>query len=234
MTISSDFLRERNLIKHFRYIIYLYVFIGYCLAEAGSYEDFFQAVRVDDADTVTALLERGFDVNTPDASSSYALAIALSAASARVVQLLLHWPATHVDQRNANDETPLMMAALAGNLGVAQALIAKDADVNKPGWAPLHYAATHGHLEVMQLLLDHHAYIDAESPNGTTPLMMAALYGTPQAVKLLLQAGADPLLINQQHLSALDFAKSGSRDESEALLSAALRTRGAQETPSKP
>ena len=57
------------------------------------------------------------------------------------------------------------------------------ADVNKPGWTPLHYAATHGHLAIMDLLLEEHAYIDAESPNGTTPLMMAAHYGTPAAVK---------------------------------------------------
>jgi len=41
----------------------------------------------------------------------------------------------------------------------------------------------------MMLLLDEHAYIDAASPNGTTPLMMAAHYGTPSAVKLLLEAG---------------------------------------------
>jgi ankyrin repeat protein len=201
---------------------------------AGSYEDFFHAIKVDDAAAVTALLQRGFDVNTPDPESSHALAIALSVPSPRVVQVLLNWPATRVDQRNAQDETPLMVVALRGNLAVAQALIEKDADVNKPGWTPLHYAATNGHLDVMQLLLEHHAYIDAESPNGSTPLMMAALYGTPQAVKLLLDAGADPFLKNQLQLGALDFAKSGSREESEALIAAAMRTRSAQKMPTKP
>ena len=59
----------------------------------------------------------------------------------------------------------------------------------------------------MELLLENHAYIDAESPNGTTPLMMAAHYGTPAAVKLLLEAGADPTLKNQLGLTAIDFAR---------------------------
>jgi ankyrin repeat protein len=222
------------LIKHFRYIVYLYVFIGYGLVLAGSYEDFFRAIKVDDVAAVTDLLQRGFDVNTPDPNSSHALAIALSGPSPKVVQLLLTWPATHIDQRNAQDETPLMMAALRGNLAAARALIDKDADVNKTGWTPLHYAATNGHLDVMQLLLEHHAYIDAESPNGSTPLMMAALYGSAAAVKLLLDAGADPQLKNQLQLSALDFAKSGSHEESAALIDGSMRGRRAQAMPIKP
>jgi ankyrin repeat protein len=52
-----------------------------------------------------------------------------------------------------------------------------------------------------------HAYIDAGSPNGTTPLMMAARYGTGEAVDLLLAEGADARLKNQQGLTALQFAE---------------------------
>ena len=99
-----------------------------------------------------------------------------------------------------------MMAALKGHLDLVKKLIDRGADVNKPGWTPLHYAATSGHLAIMELLLEHHAFIDAESPNGTTPLMMAAHYGTPAAVKLLLEAGADPTMKNQLGLTAIDFA----------------------------
>ena len=118
-----------------------------------------------------------------------------------------------------------LLAALKGLLEVCQQLVAANADVNKPGWAPLHYAATHGHLDVMQLLLDHNAYSDAESPNGTTPLMMATQYGSPEAVKLLLDAGADPTLKNAQGLSALDFAQRAARPDSEALIRRVLNTR---------
>ena len=82
-----------------------------------------------------------------------------------------------------------MLTALRGQLELAKALIAKGADVNKTGWTPLHYAGSSGHVDMIRLLLEHSAYIDAESPNGSTPLMMAAMYGNDAAVQLLLDEG---------------------------------------------
>lgn len=37
-----------------------------------------------------------------------------------------------------------MMAAIKGNVEAVRKLIARDADVNEAGWAPLHYAASGG------------------------------------------------------------------------------------------
>jgi ankyrin repeat protein len=116
-----------------------------------------------------------------------------------------------------------MMAALKGNMDLVRKLIARGADVNKPGWAPLHYAATNAHLDIMQLLLDENAYIDAASPNGTTPLMMAAQYGNTPAVKLLLEAGADPSIRNQLGLNAIDFAYRANRADSADLIASSVR-----------
>ena len=118
-----------------------------------------------------------------------------------------------------------MMAALKGHLALVKALIDRDADINKKGWAPLHYAATRGHLDIMRLLLEKHAYIDAASPNGTTPLMMAAHYGSPAAVKVLLEAGADPLLKNDLGLSAIDFAQKANRQDAAELIAAFVRAK---------
>jgi hypothetical protein len=118
-----------------------------------------------------------------------------------------------------------MLAALTGQLKLADYLVQKGADVNKPGWTPLHYAASNGHREVIKLLLENHAYIDAESPNGSTPLMMASMYGNPQSVKLLLDEGADPLLKNQGGLTALQFAQRGNRPDSILMLTKAMRSK---------
>jgi uncharacterized protein len=169
------------------------------------------------------LLNRGFDPNTLDPTGLPGLFLALREGSLKVARTLIDWPKTNVEMRNAKDESPLMMAALKGHLEMSKRLIERDADVNKPGWAPLHYAATGGHLAIMELLLENHAFIDAESPNGTTPLMMAAQYGSPAAVKLLLEAGADPTLKNQLGLTALDFAHRGSRPDAVGLITTAMR-----------
>ncbi len=208
-----------------RYVIYLYVLFGYCFCYSGSYDDFFNALKRDDAEAISVLLKRGFDPNTLNPAGEHGLIVALREPSLKTVAVLLAWPKIKVEERTSQDESALMLAALKGLPDLCQRLIAMGGDVNKPGWTPLHYAATNGHLSVMTLLLEEHAYIDATSPNGTTPLMMAAHYGTQLAVKLLLEAGADAGVRNDQGLSALDFAKRADRTESAKLLTDFLRTR---------
>jgi uncharacterized protein len=210
----------RNYLKS---IVYLVVIIGYSFAHAGSYEDFFRAVKQDDPRAVRVLLNRGFDPNTLDPQHLPGLYVALRDSSLKAAQALIDWPKTNVEMRTPEDESPLMMACLKGHIDIVKQLISRDADVNKVGWTPLHYAATGGHVAIIQLLLDQHAYIDAESPNGTTPLMMAAHYGTTAAVKVLLEAGADPMLRNQLGLTAIDFANRAGRQDVAQMIAASVR-----------
>lgn len=210
----------RNYIK---YVIYLVLAICLSSARAGSYDDFFVAIKQDDAQAVRSLLTRGFDPNTVDPKGVHGLFLALREPSLKVAEVLIDWPKTNVEWRTPQDESPLMMAALKGHVELAKKLVARGADVNKTGWTPLHYAATQGQLAIMDLLLENHAYIDAESPNGTTPLMMAAHYGTPAAVKLLLDGGADPGLKNQLGLTAVDFAHRGNRPDAAGMIARAIR-----------
>ncbi len=210
-------------LHHIKKIIYLIVLLGFSSVHSGSYDDFFDAIKQDNPAKLTSLLQRGFDPNTVDPAGVPGLMLAVKLESLKAAETLIRWPQTKAEVRNAADESPLMLAALAGDARLCRMLIEKDADVNKPGWTPLHYAATKGHLAVMTMLLDENAYIDAASPNGTTPLMMAAHYGTPSAVKLLLEAGADPMLKNDLGLSALDFANKANREDSAQIISAFVR-----------
>jgi uncharacterized protein len=210
--------------NYFKSLVFAFVFTGYSLAHAGSYEDFFIAIKQDNPAPVTALLNRGFDPNTVDPQGLPGLYLALREGSLKAARALIDWPKTNIEIRTSEDESPLMMAALKGHLELVKKLVERGADVNKTGWTALHYAATNGHLAIMELLLEQHAYIDAESPNGTTPLMMAAHYGTPAAVKLLLEAGADATLKNHLGLSAVDFAHQASRRDSAELILASLRS----------
>jgi len=228
-----------NFKKIFKSIVFIGLFALQFKAHAGSYEDFFKAVQFDNVRTVQTLLQRGFDPNTVNPEGIPALMLAVREPSLKVAELLAGWPQTKTEVRNANDESPLMLAALKGYLPLVKKLVANDADVNKPGWTPLHYAATGGHVPIVEFLLEESAYIDAESPNGTTPLMMAAMYGSPEAVKVLIQAGADLTLKNQLGMTALDFAVRGQRANARELIETGLsrwaeRQKRNAATPSSP
>jgi ankyrin repeat protein len=169
-------------------------------------------VNRDDGRTVRQLIERGFDPNSRDPKGQAALHLALRDGSLVVAEALWASPALDVSALNANGESPLMMAALRGNLAWAQRLLERGAQVQKDGWSPIHYAATGPEPKLVALLLDKGAPIDAESPNRSTPLMMASRYGAEASVDLLLARGADARRRNDLNLSAVDFARQAGRD----------------------
>lgn len=222
----------KKLTFHFKKPVNLLVLAGFFfasgLAQAGSYEDFFRAIKRDDAGVITQLISRGFDPNTPDPFGQLGLINALGEPAPKVIQALVNSSKIKLNILNAKGESPLMMAAIKGDVTAAQQMIKKGADVNKTGWAPLHYAASGGDARVIKLLLDNHAYIDAESPNGTTPLMMASMYGSSEAVQLLLAEGADVSLKNKLGATALQFAKDGMRPDAISLLTPASRNQESQ------
>lgn len=178
------------------------------VAVAGAYDDFFRAAQADDVNQIKSLLRRGLDPNLVEAErGETGLILSLRSDSMKVFEVLLNARGTELEAKARNGDTALMIAAYKGNKAAVEALLAKKAEPNRPGWTALHYAAASGHDEIVQLLLDKAAYIDAESPNKTTPIMMAAQAGHILTVKLLLDEGADATLRNEQGLSAIDFAR---------------------------
>lgn len=198
--------------NYFRKLAYLLVAAVLSSARAGSYDDFFVALRNDNAAAVTELLQRGFDPNTVDPKGQPGLTIAVQSNALGAARALLAHPGIDVNMPNQAAESPLMMAALKGNLAGAQLLLERGARVNQPGWSPIHYAATGPQPQLVRLLLDRGADIDAASPNGSTPLMMAARYGSEDSVGLLLQRGADPKRRNQHELGGVEFARLAGRE----------------------
>lgn len=199
-------------LKHWlKWLPHLVLAAWISFAHAGAYEDFFSALQNDNARVVRNLLERGLDPNTRDPQGQVGLYVALRAESFDAVQALWSHPQLDIDAANNAEETPLMMAALRGNEEWAKKLLGRGARPHKPGWSPVHYAATGPEPAVVRLLLDAGAPVDARSPNGTTPLMMAARYGKEASVDLLLARGADVRVRNDAGADAAEFARMDGR-----------------------
>lgn len=99
------------------------------------------------------------------------------------------------------DLRELMSAAAAGNVRRVDALLDKGIDVNVTylrdespwsGKTALMVAAEHGQSEVIQALVRRKANVNLKHYADLTALMLAAGGGYPEAVRLLLVAGADP------------------------------------------
>lgn len=194
------------------------------VAAAAAYDDFIQAVENSRPKEVANLLKRGMDPNAVDIKGQPVLHIAAREHNLEVLKILVEGGAD-IDKQNALKETPIMIASLAGSTDMVQYLLSKDAEVNKPGWTALLYAATNGHADIVKLLLDASAYIDGAAPNGTTPLMMATRGGYIDTVRLLLDEGADPSVKNENGDTAASWALKAKQTNIADLINAKLQAR---------
>jgi len=198
--------------KHIQAIVIAGFIVAASAAHADANYDLFHSIEVDNSRGVASLLKEGMDPNTRDAKGQVAIYVALRGNSLAAAEQLLAAPRLDPNATNAAGETPLMMAALRGQVAMMETLIAKGAQINKDGWQPIHYAATGEEPKAVALLLARGAPIDARSPSGLTPLMMAARYGSEPVVDLLIARGANKALRNDIGESAADRARAGGRE----------------------
>ncbi len=197
--------------NYIRKSVYLIVVFCISLAQASSYNDFFRAIRSDNPRALESLFARGFDPNTVDPEGRSPLSLAFHYEAYAAAQALVRHPEFRFDQPNAAGETPLMLAALRGQVALSRELLVRGAQLDRPGWTPLHYAASGSEPRLVDMLIGHGAPLDALAPNGNTPLMMAARHGSEAGAWILLKAGAHPGLRNRDGLTAADFARSVER-----------------------
>lgn len=174
---------------------------------ASPVRDMVVAAQMDNFTEVKKLLGKGLSPNTVDpVSGETVLMVALREGSEGVVAALIADQRLELERQAPNGNTALMLAAFKRNRSAVVALIVRGAVVTRPGWTALHYAAASGDSDIVAILLEHHAYIDAASPSALTPLMIAAREGQREVVELLLREGADASLRNNEKLSASQIA----------------------------
>jgi ankyrin repeat protein len=123
--------------------------------------------------------------------------------------------------------TTLHKAAYNGYYGTLKLLLDANADVNEvmsPFGTPLHLAVVGGDTKVVQALLGAHARIDITDGNGQTAFELATRKGTPDMVRMFLDAGATfpraskTRVKNKPEERIFDLAIDGNADEVRKLL----------------
>jgi hypothetical protein len=104
--------------------------------------------------------------------------------------------------------TRLAEACETGDLNAAREWLEKDPDqleiADFAGNKPLQIAALHGHVKLVDYLLDDGCEAHCANLDGDTPLIDAAENGHLEVVRLLLDAAVDPLQRNLEGKQALD------------------------------
>lgn len=177
---------------------------------------------------VNLLLSYGADPEDSDSSGGTALMAAALAGNSEVARILLEKGAKP-NARQQDGSTALNMACyFEGQADTLRVLLNSQADPNladDQGMAPLHFACLMGDAEMVQLLLDANAQIEATTTEGITPLMLAAMEEDEglESLQILLKAGADIEARDGEGKTALIWARDQSSKKCEEVLQEAMK-----------
>lgn len=161
------------------------------LRQAGAHLELFEAIRCGDARDIAWVLRHDIDPNADSDESLSALAYAYTCLKAH--------QSDEGAKRRYQESIHLLRACGAQcrfeetiRLGLSAELkrqLAEGADPNTRlfgGTPALYEAAVRGQTEIVRILLDHGAKIDAVTPRGKTALMTATARGHRDIVRLLM------------------------------------------------
>jgi ankyrin repeat protein len=186
---------------------------------AASPEDrLFEAVRKGNASAVRALLSKGVAVNARDKESNTPLHEAIYSGYPGIAALLIRNGAD-VAARQKSGMTPLHLVAVHTKredaARLAKLLIDMRADVNdgaENGWTPLHAALFHRQDEMVKLLVERGADVNAQATNDRwgPPLSYAISSGAgTDILELLVRNGANVNAAGPGRITPLHKAAGG-------------------------
>lgn len=175
-----------------------------------------EAVKLADARMVKTLLDAGAGPESANQDGETALMLAIKTGDLAIVEMLVKAGANVNVVEKFHHQTPLMYAAAAGRNAdeMVKLLLSKDASVTpralysdwpsqitsepraqyRPvgGLTALLYAARGGCYDCVEALIKAGANVNAPTPEGVTPLMIALDNEHNDVAKLLLDRGANP------------------------------------------
>ncbi len=155
------------------------------------------AAKASDVVLVRDLIAAGADVHTTTRNGGTALMFASIRGDVETQKALIDAGAD-VNAVGGFDWTALLVASVKGHVPAVRQLLVSGADPNLRdiyGWTPLMRAVYEGREKVVQALLEQpDVDLNAKNDQGATALHLAAVKGNEALTRLLLFAGANPLM----------------------------------------
>ena len=174
-----------------------------------------KACSHDNTPVVKLLLDRGADVNAFGRNGTPLHAASFTDIS-DLIRLLLDRGAD-IHAETSDSERPLYKAVQCSRVQTISLLLEWGTNPNQGGGlsSPLHTASAYGNLEVVQMLLDYGAIVNAHKPSGTALHEVAGhcFYGGDheEVLRLLVNRGAHHHAVDVSGRTALDVVATWSQ-----------------------
>lgn len=190
--------------------------------------DLHRAAAAGRTDDIRALLAAGAAVDARDGQGRTPLLIATYANRVEAARLLIEAGAD-VNAKDAISDSPYLYAGARGHLDILTMTLAHGADLrstNRFGGTALIPAAERGHVETVRTLIAAGVAVDHVNRLGWTALLEAVILGDGgprhrEIVELLVKAGANVNLADNEGVTPLGHARSRGYREIAAILAAA-------------
>lgn len=181
-----------------------------------------------DVASVKKLIVEGATIDARDDSGATALLVATHANRIEAARALIDAGAD-VNAKDNIEDSPYLYAGARGHLEILKMTLAHGADlksINRYGGTALIPASERGHLETVRTLIDAGVDIDHVNKLGWTALLEAIILGDggerhQRIVELLVKAGANVNLADNDGMTPLQHARASGYREIEATLLAA-------------